>query len=81
MGGTTITIEKDNLIDAIDELIKQRKDIEETYYLFLDSITILSKEDNKYVAIGDKKLELFVGIHYATEKFKKNIVLFAHFGK
>ena len=81
MGGTTITIQKDKLIEAIDELAKQRKEIEETHFLYLNSITILGKSEDEYFAVGDKGIEAKIGINYPTEKLEKNIVIFAHFGK
>lgn len=82
MGGTTITIQNDNLICAINELNKQQKEIEDNCHLFLDSLTILGKDlTNKYNKIGDFGIELSIGLNYATEKIIKDIVIFAHFGK
>ena len=84
MGGTTITIQEDGLLKAIEELNKQREEIEENYHLFLDSITILGKEGEIeppiYRAIGDKGIETAVGLN-ANTKLEKNIIIFAHFGK
>lgn len=81
MGGTTITIQGDTLLEALDKLIEQRKEIEETHLLFLNSVTILGKEKGEYWAIGDKGIESRIGTQYATEKLEKNIIIFAHFGK
>lgn len=81
MGGTTITIQEDTFLKALDKLIEQRKEIEETHHLFLNSITILGKEKGEYYAIGDKGIEMNVGTYFPTEKLEKNIIIFAHFGK
>ena len=82
MGGTTITIQEDTLLKALDNLLEQRKEIEETYHLFLNSITILGKDEKgEYWAIGDKGIESIVGSMYPNDKLEKNIIIFAHFGK
>lgn len=82
MGGATITIQEDKLIKAIEELNKQQEEIEETHHLFLNSITILVKDDKEeYWEIGDKGIEASVGINFASEKLEKSIIIFAHFGK
>lgn len=64
MGGTTITIQEDTLLKAFDELIEQRKVIEDLHHLFLNSIIILGKEKDEYYAIGDKGIEASVGTQY-----------------
>ena len=81
MGGTTITIQEDTLLKALDSLMDQRKEIEETHHLFLNSITILGREKEGYQAIGDKGIEAKIGPQYTAEQLEKNIIIFAHFGK
>ena len=88
MGGTTITIQEDTLLKALDSLMDQRKEIEETHHLFLNSITILEKKEatrdkgvETYQAIGDKGIEAKIGPQYTAEQLEKNIIIFAHFGK
>lgn len=81
MGGTTITIQKDNLLDAINELIRTNERCE-GIPLWLDSITILTKNKKGYYDItGNEGIEMSVGVAYSKEKIDNNIVIFAHFGK
>lgn len=87
MGGTTITIQEDNLLKAINKLIETQEKCN-GIPLWLDGITILiknKKEDyakrGKYITIGNKGIEMSVGLTYQKEKLNKNIVIFAHFGK
>lgn len=81
MGGTTITIQKDNLLDAINELIRTN-DRCNNMHLWLNSITIAIKNtEGKYDTIGNEGIEMSVGIAYSKEKIDNNIVIFAHFGK
>jgi len=81
MGGTTITIQKDNLLDAIQELIRTQEKCN-GIPLWLDSITLFTKnKEGKYDTIGNEGIEMSVGIAYSKEKIDNNIVIFAHFGK
>lgn len=77
MGGSTCTIEEDNLVQAIEKLRKALPEAE-AMQMYLDSISIYVKNKNgKYKGIGNNGIEVKVGQKY-NKPPKKKVVIYYH---
>mgnify|MGYP001592529771 CR=1 FL=1 len=75
MGGVSSKIEADNLVEGIEKL-RGYLDKAEQQALWLDSITILIKDKNKYIGLGNDGIETAVDKLYGKKPTKKIVILF-----
>lgn len=77
MGGASCIIERDSLVEAIEELRKVLNE-QEPQGMYLDSISVFVKnKKGKYEGIGNDGIEVEVGQKYSKPP-KKKVVIYYH---